>query len=225
MRAVPVAAAKGRNLVLRKKTCSQCAGHGEVRVSQGFFSLRQTCPRCHGSGHIIERHCSTCHGRGLEQKTGKIHLKIPPGAEDGIRLKVSGEGEAGAGGGPRGNLYVSIRVKPHSFFEREGDDVIVHHPITFPEAVLGTETQVATLEGKVKLKIPAGTQPGKIFRLKEKGIANLRGYGKGDQLVVIQVVVPTRLGDEETKLLEQYAEMLKVPAGSGSKGFKKFFKS
>jgi len=209
----------------KKKTCDQCGGHGEVRVSQGFFQMRQTCPRCHGGGRIVEKHCLNCHGQGVEQKPAKIHLKIPPGAADGIQLKVSGEGEAGPLGGPRGNLYVTIRVKPHPQFERDGDDVVLRHSITFPEAALGAEIQVPTLEGKVKLKIPAGIQPGKIFRLRGKGISNLRGYGKGDQLVLVQVAVPTHPKEEEKKILEEYANYLKVSAGKGfGKKVKDLFK-
>ncbi len=202
----------------KKTTCPDCGGHGEVRIAQGFFSMRQTCPRCHGAGQLVDKHCLKCHGRGIEMKPAKIHLKVPAGVDDGTRLKISGEGEAGSKGGPRGDLYVSIHVREHSIFQRNGDDVILHHEISFPEAALGTQTEVLTLEGKVKLTIPAGTQPGKVFRLRGKGIANLRGYGKGDQLVVIQIKVPTSLKKEEKKLLEGYADFLNVKIKS-KKGF------
>jgi len=210
----------------KKSVCPDCGGHGEVRVSQGFFSMRQTCSRCHGAGQIIEKHCMTCHGQGVEMRPAKIHLKVPAGVHNGTRLKIAGEGEAGSRGGPRGSLYVMIHVKSHPLFQRDGDDVILQHEISFPEAALGTQTEVSTLEGKVKLTIPAGTQPGKVFRLRGKGIANLRGYGKGDQLVVIQIKVPTRPTEEEQKILVQYAEMLKVNVGKKGLGkkVKDFFK-
>jgi molecular chaperone DnaJ len=194
----------------KKNTCPDCAGHGEVRVSQGFFQMRQTCPRCHGSGQIIEKQCALCVGRGVEMKPAKIHLKVPPGVDEGTQLKVTGEGEAGRQGGPRGNLYVKIHVKPHSYFQREGDDVIYQKTISFPEAALGASVEVPTLDGKVKLTIPAGTQPGKVFRLRGKGIHNLRGYGQGDQMVMVQIHVPAKPKDEEKKLLEKYAELLEV---------------
>ncbi len=203
----------------KKNTCTDCGGHGEIRISQGFFSMRQTCPRCHGAGQVLERHCLTCHGKGLELRPAKIHIKIPAGVENGMRLRISGEGEAGARGGPRGNLYLMLHVKDHSIFKREGDDVIVHHEITFPEAALGAQLEVPTLEGKVKVTVPPGTQPGKVFRIRGKGIASMRGHDKGDELVVIQVKVPTSLTDAERDLLKQYAEILHLSTSSEEKGF------
>jgi len=203
----------------KRIACVQCAGQGEVRISQGFFSMRQTCPRCHGAGQMIEKHCLSCHGKGLELKPASIHLKIPAGVEDGMRLRINGEGEAGARGGPQGNLYLTIHVRAHSVFRREGDDIIMQQEITFPEAALGAQVEVLTLEGKVKLTIPAGTQPGKVFRIRGKGLANMRGYAKGDQLVAVQVKVPDRLSDAERKLIEQYAELLKGGSNTEGKGF------
>jgi molecular chaperone DnaJ len=214
----------------KKSACSECGGHGEIRISQGFFSMRQTCPRCRGAGQTIEKHCLTCHGQGVELKPAKIHLKVPAGIEDGMRLKVRGEGEAGPRGGPHGDLYVVVRVKNHPIFKRDDNNIVVQQEITFPEAALGAEIEVPTLEGKAKLTIPTGTQPGKIFRLKGKGMADLRGYGKGDQLIIIQVKVPAEVDAKERKILEQYAELLKVQAGSEEKSFfkrkglKDFFK-
>ena len=203
----------------KRTTCSDCGGHGEVRISQGFFSMRQTCPRCHGAGQMIEKHCLTCHGKGLELKPAKIHIKIPAGVEDGMRLRISGEGESGVRGGPRGNLYLTIHVQPHPVFRREGDDVVIEQEISFPEAALGAQVEVPTLEGKVKLTIPSGTQSGKVFRIRGKGLANMRGYAKGDQLVTVQVRVPVTMSDAERRLLEQYAEILKGPSGTEEKGF------
>src|SRR3989338_6078280 len=158
----------------KRSTCSECRGSGEIRMSQGFFSFRQTCPRCHGEGERIEKACRECRGNGRVERTRKIDLKIPAGIESGNRLKITGEGEAGERGGERGNLYVLIYVKPHSIFERDGNDVLCEAKINMIQATLGTQIETPTLYGKVQLKVPAGTQPGTILRIKDKGFPDLR---------------------------------------------------
>lgn len=199
----------------KKNTCSECRGTGEIRMSQGFFSFRQTCPRCHGEGVRIEKPCRECRGSGRVQKKRKIELKIPPGIETGNRLKISGEGEAGERGGPRGNLYVLIRVKPHPIFDREGNDVLCEVKIDMIQATLGTKVEAPTLYGKVQLKIPPGTQPGTILRIKDKGFPDLRGRGRGDELVHVSVEVLDRLNDSDRRLLEELAKS----RGSDGKSF------
>jgi len=191
----------------QKETCSQCAGTGQVRMSQGFFSIAKTCHVCNGSGERITKPCKQCHGNGRLSRQRKINIKIPAGVDNGSRLKVSGEGEAGVNGGPRGNLYVYIEVKPHQFFKREEDHIICEKEISFTQATLGAHVEVPTLDGKVKLKIPAGTQPGKVFRLAGKGMPNLHGYGRGDEYVRIHIIVPTKLTEEEKALLQQFAKL------------------
>jgi molecular chaperone DnaJ len=191
----------------QKQTCSQCGGSGQVRMSQGFFSVAKTCTVCNGSGEKISKPCKACHGSGRVSRERKINVKIPAGVDTGSRLKISGEGEAGLNGGPRGSLYVYIEVKPHQFFKREEDHIICEQHIAFTQAVLGAQIEVPTLEGKVKLKIPAGTQPGKVFRLAGKGMPNLHGYGRGDEYVRIHISVPTTLSDEEKELLFQFAHL------------------
>lgn len=201
----------------RKAACSECRGTGEIRISQGFFTLRRTCPRCHGEGEQITKPCSHCHGTGRLRKTRKLNVKIPPGIDDGAALKISGEGEAGQRGGGRGNLYVHIRVKPHSIFERSGNDLLLEMTVQVFQAALGTEIEIPTLDGKVRLKIPAGTQPGKVFRLKGKGFPDVRGYGTGDELVRVNVEIPEHLSAQERKLFEELAK-LKEDSSHG-KGF------
>jgi len=187
--------------------CETCHGQGRVQVSQGFFNLAQTCPRCQGAGERIKNPCTGCGGTGRARRKRKLEVKIPPGVQTGSQLKLSGEGEAGYHGGPRGDLYVAIHVRKHDVFKREGDDVICEVPIRFALAALGGETQVPTLEGKVGIKIPAGTQNGRIFRLKHKGIARLSGHGRGDHKVKIKVEVPTRLSVKQKQLLKEFAKL------------------
>ncbi len=188
--------------------CSDCGGHGEVRVSQGFFTMRRTCPRCHGEGRQITKPCHSCHGNGRVKKTRKLSVKVPAGIDDGSQLKVTGEGEAGERGGSRGNLYVYVSVKPHAIFERAGKDLLLEAKIAIHQAALGTQIEVPTLDGKVRLKIPAGTQPGSVFRLKGKGLSDLRGYGgTGDELVRVNVEIPGHLSTEEKKLLEEFGKL------------------
>ncbi len=200
----------------KRTACPECRGVGEIRMSQGFFSFRQTCPKCRGEGERIEKPCRECHGRGRVERRRKIDLKIPAGIETGNRLKISGEGEAGERGGERGSLYVLVRVKPHPIFERDGNDVLCEAKISMAEAALGTKIEAPTLYGKVQLKIPAGTQPGTILRIKEKGFPDLRGRGHGDELVRISVVIPENLKDQERKLLEEF---LRIHPDSSKKNF------
>ncbi len=191
----------------KKSTCPDCHGTGEVRISQGFFTLRRTCQRCLGEGEQIGKPCQNCRGRGRVKKTRKLNLKVPAGVDDGAVLKVTGEGDAGERGGHRGDLYIQIRVSPHSIFERSGNDLLLEAKVSMHQAALGTEIDVPTLDGKIRLKIPAGTQPGRIFRLKAKGFPDLRGYTVGDELVRISVEIPDNLSGAEKKLLEEFGKL------------------
>ncbi len=186
--------------------CSQCNGHGEVRVSQGFFTMRRTCPKCHGEGKQITKPCKTCHGSGRVRKSRKLSIKIPAGIDDNSQLKISGEGEAGERGGSRGNLYVHVAVKRHPLFERVGGDLLIEAKIGIHQAALGMQIDVPTLDGKVPLKIPAGTQPGKVFRIKGKGVPDLRTRTTGDELIRVNVEIPDHLSSNEKKLLEEFAK-------------------
>ncbi|CAG9612727.1 Chaperone protein DnaJ [Bacillus rhizoplanae] len=191
-----------------KETCKHCSGTGQVSVEQntpfGRIVNRQACRQCSGTGQIIKEKCTTCHGSGKIRKHKKINVKIPAGIDNGQQIRVSGKGEAGANGGPAGDLYVVVRVREHEFFHREGDDIICEMPLTFAQAALGDEVEVPTVHGKVKLKIPAGTQTGTEFRLKGKGAPNVRGYGQGDQYVVVRVVTPTKLTSHQKELLREF---------------------
>jgi molecular chaperone DnaJ len=189
----------------RPVTCPTCRSVGQVRYTQGFFSINKTCPQCRGEGRIVETPCAECRGAGLVRDTATLAVKIPGGVETGSRLKLTGEGERGLRGGPAGDLYVVIAVKDHPLFERQGDDVVCELPLSFVHAALGAEVEVPTLDGKVSLKIPAGTQSGATFRLKGKGIPRLSAYGRGDQHVVVKVETPTHLNARQRKLLEEFA--------------------
>ncbi|MBW2505057.1 MAG: molecular chaperone DnaJ [Deltaproteobacteria bacterium] len=186
-------------------SCPSCSGTGQVRFQQGFFSLTRPCPDCQGEGKKVVDPCSNCHGTGLVRSKKNLSLKIPAGIETGNRLKLTGEGEPGSQGGPPGDLYVVISVKDHPIFQREGNNVLCELPVSITQAALGCELEVPTLEGKVKLKIPAGTQSGKVFKLADKGIPVLQGYGRGDQLVVARVETPTKLTARQKELLEEFA--------------------
>lgn len=189
------------------ETCQQCGGRGEVSFQQGFFAISRPCPRCSGAGQTIPNPCATCQGTGSVKKRNQIAVKIPAGVDTGQRLKLTGEGEAGERGGPPGDLYVVINVLTHDFFTRDEFDVVCEVPVTFTQAALGDEIEVPTLEGKVKLKIPPGTQSHKILRLKGKGLARLGSYGRGDQLVRVIVEVPSKLTTEQRDLLKKFGEL------------------
>ncbi|HKD66215.1 MAG TPA: molecular chaperone DnaJ [Candidatus Binataceae bacterium] len=189
------------------RTCPNCRGTGQVRTQQGFFSISTTCAQCRGEGSIISDPCTKCQGQGRVRKLQSLSVRIPPGVDNGSRLKLRGEGEAGYGGGQAGDLYVVIHVREHAIFARQDNDVIVEVPVSFPQAALGAEIEVPTLDGKVKFKIPSGTQSGKVFRLKSKGFTDLHGYGRGDELVKIVVETPKRLSARQRELLEEFAKI------------------
>ena len=186
------------------ETCRTCKGRGQVIQSSGFFTISSTCPHCNGYGKFISNPCNNCRGTGKEQVSKKVQLKIPAGVETGSRLRLRGEGESGNLGGPDGDLYVFIHVEEHDFFTRSGDDIICRIPISFVNAALGGTVEVPTLQGKEKLKIPRGTQNGKTFRLKGKGIPHIRGFGHGDQIIEVFVQIPTALSKKQEELLAEF---------------------
>jgi len=191
----------------RARTCPSCGGRGQVITSRGIFSIAQTCPQCQGAGRILDKPCKACRGNGRREKTSRIKLRIPAGVDTGARLRSSGNGEAGWRGGPAGDLYVFIHVRPHEIFQRDGDDLVCDVPVSFVQATLGTEIDVPTLTGKASLKLPAGTQPGTVFRLKGKGVKNIQGYGHGDLHVRINIEVPTQLSSAQRTKLEEFAQL------------------
>ncbi len=195
----------------KPRTCLACAGTGQVQFAQstpfGRVVQSRTCDRCRGAGQIIEKPCPTCRGAGSVRKTRSIKIKVPPGVDNGSRLRLTGEGEAGTRGGPPGDLYVYIHVKKHRLFRREADDLICDVPLSFVQAALGDEIEVPTLEGNEKLKIPEGTQTGSIFRIKGKGIPHLNGFGRGDQHVRVKVVTPGKLSEKQKELLREFASL------------------
>jgi len=205
-----------------RKQCPVCKGRGTISLAQGFFSIQKTCHQCQGEGEIIDKPCNTCKGSGRIKHSQKIDVKIPPGVETGSKLKLSGEGEPGEKGGPSGSLYIFISVGKHDFFERIGDDIICEKNITFPLAALGGEIEVPTLKGVVKIKIPEGTQTGKVFRLRGYGVKSLRG-GQGDQLVKIFVRTPTEISAKQRELLLQLAEEDPESKATGIGSGKSFF--
>jgi molecular chaperone DnaJ len=189
------------------RQCPNCRGTGQVRTQQGFFSISTTCNQCRGEGTIISDPCPKCQGQGRLRKQESLSVRIPPGVDNGSRLKLRGEGEAGYGGGTPGDLYVIIHVKEHSLFVRQENHIVIEVPISFPQAALGCEIEVPTLEGKVNLKVPSGTQSGKVLRLKGKGIIDLHGYGRGDQLIRVVVETPRSLTARQRELLEEFAKL------------------
>ncbi len=200
--------------------CSVCGGTGQVRQTQGFFSITQTCYKCRGEGKIIGSPCRTCRGSGVVTKKRKITVKIPPGVESGSRLKISGEGEQGPNNGPRGDLYVFIHIAKHSIFERHGNDILCVVDISFPMACLGGDIEVHTIYGKkAKMKIPPGTENDQVFRLKGNGIPYLGSYGKGDQLVKINIIVPKKLAPRQKELLQEFAKLDGEKVGTSSRKF------
>ncbi len=188
------------------RTCPNCRGTGQVRTQQGFFSIATTCGQCRGEGMIIADPCPKCQGQGRTRRAQSLVVRIPPGVDNGSRLKLRGEGEAGSSGGPAGDLYVVVHVREHELFARQGNDVVIEVPVSFPQAALGSEIDVPTLDGKVKVKVQPGTQSGKVMRLKGRGFPDLHGYGRGDQLVKILVETPRRLTARQRELLEEFAK-------------------
>jgi molecular chaperone DnaJ len=193
--------------------CKTCRGTGQVRFSQGFLTVSQTCSRCRGEGRIVEHPCATCRGLGQTKAERTLTVKVPAGVETGTRLKLAGEGEAGVRGGGPGDLYVVIVVKEHPLFTRQGDDIYCEVPVSFTQAALGAQIDIPTITGKTTLKVPPGTQTGAEFRIRGKGFPNVRGYGHGDLLARIFVEVPTHLTAKQRDVLEQYA---KLENGEGS---------
>ncbi|MFM2398241.1 MAG: molecular chaperone DnaJ [Pseudomonadota bacterium] len=185
-------------------TCPTCGGAGQVRMQQGFFSIQQTCPRCHGTGKIIPEPCTTCDGVGKVKRSKTLEVKIPAGIDDGMRIRSAGNGEPGTNGGPPGDLYVEIHVKEHSVFQREGDDLHCEVPVSFATAALGGEVEVPTLGGRATVQIPEGTQSGKVFRLRGKGVKGVRSGFPGDLYCHMQIETPVKLTEHQKKLLKEF---------------------
>lgn len=213
------------------QTCPTCRGAGQVQMRQGFFTVQQPCPTCHGRGTIIKDPCKACHGHGRVEKAKTLSVKIPAGVDTGHRVRLVGEGEAGEHGAPAGDLYVQVAIKPHHIFERDGDNLYCEVPINITMAALGGEIEVPTLDGRVKLKIPAGTQTGKLFRMPGKGVKSLRGGRQGDLLWRVVVETPVNLDSKQEELLRQLADTFHGPSAEGNSpraksffdGVKKFF--
>ena len=203
--------------------CPNCKGTGQVTRSQGFFTISTTCSQCHGDGKFIPHPCKECRGAGKVRKNKKIQIKIPPGVDMGSKLRIRGEGEPGERGGPSGDLFIFIYVEPHDFFLREGDDIVCQIPISFPQAALGAEMEIPTLNGKKTISIPKGTESGEIFRIKGEGFPKLKGYGRGDQLVQVIVKTPKNLTKRQEEILREFEE------ASGRKekeeGWRKLFRA
>ncbi len=210
--------------------CSTCGGTGQVRIQQGFFSVQQTCPHCHGTGKVIKDPCHDCHGQGRVEERKTLSVKVPPGVDNGDRIRLSGEGEAGENGGPAGDLYVQMHVKPHAIFERDGSNLVCTMPIGIAIAALGGDIEVPTLNGRVMLKIPPETQTGKLFRVKGKGVAPVRGGGIGDLICKVVVETPVKLTARQKELLREFetsmssdSNMHNPQSRSWMNGVKKFF--
>lgn len=186
--------------------CPHCGGRGSIAQNQGFFSLSRTCPNCLGRGTVVQSPCPNCRATGRATRSGKLTVKIPPGVHDGSKIKIRGKGEDGLGGGPPGDLYVITKVAPDQLFKLDGSDIRLEAPISITEAALGATVKVPTTKGKVALKIPAGTQEGKVFRLKGRGAPKLKGFGQGDMLVTVRVRVPEKLSAKEKEILGRFAE-------------------
>src|SRR5690625_5261677 len=191
--------------------CSHCHGTGQLNVEQntpfGRVVNRRVCHHCQGSGKVIPEKCHTCGGSGQVKKHSKIQISIPAGIDEGQQIRISGKGEPGKNGGPSGDLYVVVHIKPHDYFEREGDNIYCDLPLTFTQAALGDEVEVPTVHGKVKLKIPAGTQTGKVFRLRGKGVPNVHGRGHGDQHIQVKIITPKKLTSRQKELLKEFNEI------------------
>jgi len=204
--------------------CPSCRGTGQVTRSQGFFTISTTCSDCRGEGNIISHPCKECRGHGKVRKTKRIQVKMPPGVDTGSKLRIRGEGEEGERGGPPGDLFLFIYVETDDFFSREGDDIICQIPISFPQAALGTEIEVPTLNGKRKLSIPKGTESGEILRIKGEGFPKTRGYGRGDQIVQVIVRTPKNLTKKQEEILREFEELSRK-TGKAEGGWKSFLKA
>ena len=195
------------------KTCATCGGAGQVRMQQGFFSIQQTCPKCHGSGRIIPEPCPSCHGAGRVKQHKTLQVKIPAGVDEGDRIRLAGEGEHGVNGGPPGDLFVQIHIKAHSVFQRDHNDLHCEMPVSFATAALGGEIEIPTLDGAAKIKIPAETQSGKVFRLRGKGIRGIRSSGPGDLMCHVVVETPVNLTERQRDLLREFEAINDKDAG------------
>ncbi len=204
------------------ETCPQCRGAGQVGRSQGFFTIRTTCPQCRGAGQVIANPCKSCGGSGQVLTNKKVSVKIPAGVDDNSRLRLAGEGQPGAMGGPSGDLYVFLHVKPHEFFKRDETDVICQIPISFIQAVLGDKISVPTLNGEKELEVPKGTQFGDVFRFRGEGIASLRNGHRGDQIIQVTIKTPTNINKKQEALLKEFAKLEDAKFG---KRIKKAFKN
>ncbi len=200
------------------ETCQQCGGRGQIRSQQGFFSVARTCPVCSGTGSVVRNPCKTCRGDGRVAREHTIQVKVPAGVENETRIRYTGEGDAGRWSGPSGDLYVVLDVKAHKFFERDGDDLHCVMPISFPQAALGTELEIETIHGPDTLKVPEGTQSGKEFRLRGKGVPHLNQGGKGDLIVEVRVQTPGKLNKQQKDLLRQLDDSMKVENTPTSRG-------
>ena len=221
-------AGKGAKPGTTPSTCQTCAGHGKVRASQGFFTIERTCPACQGRGEYIEDPCAKCNGAGRVTKERTLQVSIPAGVEDGTRIRLAGEGEAGVRGGPTGDLYIFLSIKPHEFFQRDGADVFCRVPIAMTTAALGGAIEVPTLDGsRVKMPVPDGTETGKQFRLKGKGMPELRSKVQGDMYIQVEVETPKHLTRRQRELLEEFGKESKAENNPASSGFftrvKEFF--
>ncbi len=221
----------GAKVGTQPQTCSTCHGAGQVHMRQGFFTVQQACPTCHGRGSVIKDPCNACHGHGRVERQKTLSVKIPAGVDTGDRIRLSGEGEAGEHGAPAGDLYVQVSVKKHPIFEREENNLYCEVPINFAMSALGGEIEVPTLDGRVKLKVPAETQTGKLFRMRGKGVKSVRGGAVGDLLCRVVVETPVNLNDKQKALLRELEESFGGPTGEKNSprsksffdGVKKFF--
>src|SRR5690554_5971254 len=204
-------------------SCTTWGGHRQVRMQQGFFSVRQTCPRCHGTGQMISDPCRDCHGQGRVEETKPQSVKVPPGVDNGDRIRLAGEGEAGVNGGPTGDLYVVVSVREHRIFQRDGKNLYCEVPINFVEAALGGELEVPTLDGRVKLKIPEGTRTGKLFRLRGKGVVPVRGGAPGDLLCRVVLETPVNLTKRQRELLSELRDTLQAEGSNQTPRAKSWF--
>ena len=203
----------------KTRTCSSCGGRGQVISSPGIFNIAQTCPHYQGAGRVIDKPCKICRGTGRREKASKIKLRIPAGVDSGSRLRSAGNGEAGSRGGPSGDLYVVLHVRPHELFQRDGDDLLCEVPVSFVQAALGAEIEVPTLDNKATVKLPAGTQPGAMFRLKGHGIKSVQGHGSGDLHVRVNVEVPTHLTSAQKAKLQEFSDLCSGKENPLSQGF------
>lgn len=200
----------------KKISCTTCAGRGQVQRNQGFFTMASPCPTCRGEGQMVEKPCKSCHGTGKHQVKKEIEIRIPAGIEEGVQLRVTGEGDVGEQNAPRGDLYCVIREKQHKIFQRSGPDLMTEVPCSFTTLALGEKVEIPTLDGKIEMTIPAGTQTGKVLRLRGQGLASMDGGGKGDLLVRVFIEVPTKLNNRQEELLREFSEIEEEKTGNKS---------